>query len=109
MDRTFNRWWQARGDSVSALQWAETTRFRSNRVNQAASVYLFQMSIYAIETVASVHLPRESNTRADDRSRGVLWSPMRARYTELERVRWWEADTAELILLCDPNVKIEDR
>ena len=65
------------------------------------------MSVYAIETVASVHSPRGSNTRADDLSRGVAWDEMQARYPELERVPWWEADTAELILLFDPNVQLK--
>lgn len=78
----------ARGDSVSALQWAETTRFRSTRVTQAASVFFFQMSVYDIEEVTSIHIPAELNTRADDLSRGVGWTAMQRKYPELIRVPW---------------------
>jgi hypothetical protein len=60
-----------RGDSMTALHWAESTRFRGTRVTQAACVFIFETTIYGVDKVQTVHLPKELNTRCDDLSRGV--------------------------------------
>jgi hypothetical protein len=92
-----------RGDSVTALQWAESERFRSTRVTQAACVFVFETTVYGIENVKAVHLPKESNTRCDDLSRGVSWERMQQKYPELRTVPLIDSDAVELITLCDPK------
>ena len=94
-----------RGDSVTALQWAETGHFRGTRVTQAACVYVFQAAICGIERVETFHLGKEVNTRADDLSRNVPWKEVQERYKELRGAPLLQTETAELIKLCDPKRK----
>ena len=47
-----------RGDSMTALHWAESTRFRGTRVTQAACVLIFETTIYGVDKVQTVHFPK---------------------------------------------------
>ena len=40
-----------RGDSTTALHWAESTHFRGTRVTQAACVFIFETTIYGVDNV----------------------------------------------------------
>jgi hypothetical protein len=92
-----------RGDSVTALQWAESTRFRSTRVTQAACVFVFATTVYGVDQVQTTHLPKELNTRCDDLSRGVTWPEAQLKYPELRTVPLLSFDASELIQLCNPK------
>jgi hypothetical protein len=59
-----------RGDSISALSWVETMKFRSDLVGNAASVFVLQNILLEVEVVGTEHLTAEKNWRTDSLSRG---------------------------------------
>jgi hypothetical protein len=54
-----------RGDSISALSWVETMKFRIDLVGNAASVFVLQNILLEVEVVGTEHLPAEKNWRTD--------------------------------------------
>jgi hypothetical protein len=75
-----------RGDSVTALSWAEEHHFRGVRVSRAAAVYVVATQLYGIDRLVTIRLPKEVNTRADDLSRGATSEEVRCKYPELRGV-----------------------
>lgn len=97
-----------RGDSVTALSWAEESHFSSVRVTQAATVYVFATTLYRVARIDTEHKPKVTNTRADDLSRGMLWCEAQEKYKELRGRPLLETDAEELILLCDPRIQCDN-
>jgi hypothetical protein len=58
-----------RGDSVTALTWAETARFRSDRATRAAVAYVLLLSRQMLQVTGVVHLAAALNQLCDDLSR----------------------------------------
>ena len=91
-----------RGDSRTALYWAEFTRFRGTRVTQVACVFIFETTIYGVDKEYTVHSPKELNTRCDDLARRMSWE-MHIKRLERRTVPLLQAETDELIVVCDPK------
>ena len=60
---------QLRGDSVSALTWAEAERYRGKRVTNAAMVYTVLCVMYSFDVKEATHVPGTDNKRCDKLSR----------------------------------------
>jgi hypothetical protein len=57
------------GDSTSALAWAKEGRVKSNQVTNAAMVFVLLGVASGIQELKAIHVPAESNGRADYMSR----------------------------------------
>ena len=60
---------EIRGDSMSALTWAQKERTRGSQVTNAAMVYTFVCVSYGIEAKVATHISGEENFRCDQLSR----------------------------------------
>jgi hypothetical protein len=63
-----------RGDSVSALTWAQKGTVRSTHASRASALWAQYASLHHIEVVAVAHLAHEHNTRTDILSRQGSWA-----------------------------------
>jgi hypothetical protein len=59
-----------RGDSVTALRWAVTSRFRSHLVAQASMVFVIQQIQLEASVGEVIHISSDENWRADELTRG---------------------------------------
>jgi hypothetical protein len=105
------------GDSETALRWADSGRFKSNNVINAATVMSVLCATKDVHFMDSKHIPKEQNWHADMFSRteeGETWNQlvrrMRTRDDEiplnLKEVKIPNLD--ELLDLCDPRKSFED-
>ena len=93
-----------RGDSITALDWLEEEHFRSTNVSLAATLFVFTLAKLNVESVRTLHLPKEVNTRADDLSRNVPWSQLQRKHPELRGGLLLHLDQADLVIrLCNPS------
>ena len=60
---------EIRGDSMSALTWAQKERTRGSQVSNAAMVYTLVCVSYGIEAKVATHISGEENFRCDQLSR----------------------------------------
>ena len=60
---------EIRGDSISALTWAQKERTRGSQVSNAAMVYTLVCVSYGIEAKVATHISGEANFRCDQLSR----------------------------------------
>ena len=60
---------EIRGDSMSALTWAQKERTRGSQVTNAAMVYTLVCVSYGIEAKSATHISGEGNFRCDQLSR----------------------------------------
>jgi hypothetical protein len=67
-----------RGDSVTALTWAHTGRFRSVTCMNAATLFVLQNQIVRVVVSSVEHIPAEENQAADFLSRGLGRVPLLA-------------------------------
>ena len=92
-----------RGDSMTALTWASTGRFRGELVGNAAADFILQ-NIYEKVTIGEViHIAAEDNWRADYLSRGGTLSELYRKDTQLEKAQTIELNGDMIIELCDPG------
>ncbi len=91
-----------RGDSITALTWASTSRFRGGLVGNAAAVFILQNMYEKISISEVVHLAAKDNWRADYLSRGGTMEGLLIRDCNLNATRVVELDGDEIIQLCDP-------
>ena len=98
-----------RGDSITALTWASTEKFRGNLVSNAASVFILQGILTGVSVGKVTHLSAEDNWRTDCLSRGgtidqlLIKDPTLRIPRELNIVK-----QKEILALCDPRKEIVD-
>ena len=92
---------QLRGDSVSALTWAQTERYRGTIVTNAALVFTMLAVAYGLDVKSTTHIPGDQNTRCDELSR--LWESGEEIRGVLGRHNLVGANILDLN--CDPNVQ----
>jgi hypothetical protein len=96
-----------RGDSISALSWVETMKFRSDLVGNAASVFVLQNILLEVEVVGTEHLPAEKNWRTDGLSRGKSLRDIAVEDPAFQGVPTINLDASEILRLCDPRLYID--
>jgi hypothetical protein len=96
-----------RGDSISALSWVETMKFRSDLVGNAASVFVLQNILLEVEVVGTEHLPAEKNWRADGLSRDRSLRDIANMDPALLGVPSLNINASEILRLCDPRLHID--
>jgi hypothetical protein len=98
---------ELRGDSTSALTWAETTRFRSDRATRAAVVFVLCLVRLGVVVVNTVHVPGEENVLCDKMSRKNERGCYRSVQEVLPGLHDLMGQTRdvvpEVIRLCDPR------
>ena len=66
-------------------------------------MFIFETTIYGVDKEYTVHSPKELNTRCDDLSRRISWEEMHIKRLERRTVPLLQAETDELIVVCDPK------
>ncbi|KAJ1437277.1 hypothetical protein B484DRAFT_428363 [Ochromonadaceae sp. CCMP2298] len=96
-----------RGDSMSALSWAENSRFRSDIATNAAIVFIMLGISAEIHIQGTVHVPAEENGRADYLSRmhekGKIREGFGQEYPDLVGMPIVEMGADKLIRLSRPD------
>jgi hypothetical protein len=92
-----------RGDSMTALTWASTGKFRGELVGNAASVFVLQNVFEKITISEVVHIAADDNWRADYLSRRGTMNGLYKRDNGLARVQIVELNGDKIIQLCDPK------
>jgi hypothetical protein len=99
-----------RGDSISALTWATTERFRSDLVSSAACAFVALALEGGVEIVAHEHLPAAANGRADYMSclvtEGRTWEGLVLAYPDLKEAPFINAEVEDLLPLCNPQIPL---
>ena len=105
------------GDSETALRWADSGRFKSDNVINAATVMSVICASKDVHFMDSKHIPKEENWHADMFSRteeGETWDQlvrrMRRRDPDIPRnlLQVNIPNLSELLDLCDPRRTFED-
>ena len=99
-----------RGDSVSALSWAQGMKAKSDLASSAAAVLALMCVQTGVRVGGTTHLPAERNWAADrvsrdDDSRAAIRYLMEKdpqRFSTLEDM-WLEVDAAGWLDVCDPR------
>ena len=95
-----------RGDSVTAITWADNGSFRSDRLLNAATLFVLQCQLLGVTIAETAHLPAEKNTAADYLSRHRDSVPLLAKgvndvtYRGMKKV---DVEESEMLALCDPR------
>ena len=97
-----------RGDSVSALTWAEKERYTGSNVSNASIVYTLMVLTWSVNVSSTQHIDGEvSNKRCDYLSRNshtARLSDPEVGYPGVEQVEWNnDPIMARLLRLCDPR------
>ena len=93
-----------RGDSITALKWAESGKFKGELVGNAAIVFILQ-SIYGNVSVSKVtHLSAEDNWRCDHLSRGGTILSLQELDKTIDNPLTINLDNDEVMSLCNPNL-----
>ena len=93
-----------RGDSITALTWAESGKFKGELAGNASVIFILQ-GIYENVTVSSVmHLSAADNWRTDYLSRGGTIAGLKERDINLGILTTVELNNDEVIALCNPNL-----
>jgi hypothetical protein len=97
-----------RGDSITALSWVSTMKFRSELVGNAATYFVLQNIMVEVEVVGTFHLRAEDNWRTDGLSRGLSLSDLAARDVNLLNVPFIDLRASDVLQLCDPRLFINN-
>ena len=92
-----------RGDSMTALTWASTGKFRGELVGNAAVVFILQNIHEKITISEVVHIAADENWRADYLSRGGTLNELYEKDTRLEKAQTIQLNGDMIISLCDPE------
>jgi hypothetical protein len=92
-----------RGDSITALTWASTGRFKGELVGNAAAVFVLQNVYRKIAVSEIIHLAADKNWRADYLSRGGTMEGLLKKDSTLELPKIIELNQDKIIGLCDPK------
>jgi hypothetical protein len=95
-----------RGDSMTALSWVETMKFRSDLVGNAASVFVLQNILLEVEVVSTEHIEAAKNWRTDWLSRGKSLVDIARRDPAFIGVPSININASEILRLCDPRLAI---
>ena len=91
--------------SLIKLVWIPVQSYYAVIVGQH-SIGPSSLAFVALELVDkeyTVHSPKELNTRCDDLSRRISWEEMHIKRLERRTVPLLQAETDELIVVCDPK------
>ena len=98
-----------RGDSMTALTWAATEKFKGNLVSNAASVFILQGIITGVSVGRVTHLSAENNWRTDFLSRGGSIEDLLLKDPALEKPKKLIINKQkEILALCNPRREIVD-
>lgn len=98
-----------RGDSITALTWASTEKFKGDLVSNAASVFILQGILSGVSVRKVTHLSAEENWRTDFLSRGgtieqlLIKDPALAKPKQLDVIK-----QIDIFALCKPRRKMND-
>ena len=103
-----------RGDSKTAISWANKGSFRSDRLLNAATLFVLQCQLLDVTVVDCVHLPKELNTAADYLSRNrdsvssladfMTGDAVLSRSAEMYRgLKEVDVEESRVLALCDPR------
>ena len=100
---------ELRGDSITALRWAEQASFRSSLVGNAAVLFVLLLVRCDVQIADTFHVPGEDNVVCDTLSRPDLSGRMRTVREVLPGVRDLcdperRKVIAEALRVCDPRV-----
>jgi hypothetical protein len=104
---------EMRGDSMAALTWTKTERFRSDLVGNAAAVFTLASIDAEAQVSKMTHIPADKNERADVLSRmGKKSLVETVRECQglsalLSEGMWLTLDAAPWLALCDPRRDID--
>lgn len=93
-----------RGDSITALTWAETGKFKGELVGNAAVIFILQGLYRNITINKVIHLAAAENWRTDFLSRGGTIEKLLERDPHLGLPKVIDLNGDEIIQLCNPNV-----
>ena len=98
---------ELRGDSVTALQWANSSRFRSTSVNKAATLFTLLVVRQWVVIASVEHVAAEFNEECDDLSRRDRDGRFRNPLKVVPGVRDFRASEdwriKETLRVCDPR------
>ena len=102
-----------RGDSITALRWGETQRFRGESAESAAALFALVLSHYCIQVTEVIHVAGVDNTRCDTLSRIEGKEGLRVEDVLGEGMDWGfggDEVVREVLRLCNPKgVDRDDR
>jgi hypothetical protein len=105
---------EMRGDSIAALTWTKTERFRSDLVGNAAAVFTLASIDAETQVSKMTHISAKANERADALSRmrqTTLADTVKNECPSLSALlapgMWLELDAAPWLALCDPKRDID--
>lgn len=93
-----------RGDSVTALTWADTGKFKGELVGNAAVIFILQGLYRDIAIDKIIHLSAADNWRTDFLSRGGTIEELIEKDPSLGTPKVVELNGDKIIKLCNPNV-----
>jgi hypothetical protein len=98
-----------RGDSITALTWASTEKFKGDLVSNAASVFILQGILTGVSVGGVTHLPAEDNWRTDFLSRGGTIEELLIKDPTLDKPKIVHIHKQkEILALCNPKRETVD-
>ena len=98
-----------RGDSITALSWASTEKFKGILVSNAAAVFILQGIISGVSVGGITHLSAEDNWRTDFLSRGGTIEDLLLKDPKLDKPKKINIHKQiEILALCNPRREIVD-
>jgi hypothetical protein len=97
-----------RGDSISALTWSSTMRFRGNLVVPAAIVFIMFLEVHNIVLVAPEHTSATEHWRADELSRRGDVEGLVERDGRFGGVGLVDLECGGLVEACRPDIDLID-
>jgi hypothetical protein len=95
-----------RGDSITALTWSSTKRFRGDLVVPAAIVFVVFLEVHHIVLVPPEHTAAVDHWRADELSREGDVNRVAERDKRFEGVGLVDLDCSGLVGLCRPDIDL---
>ena len=93
-----------RGDSITALKWAESGKFKGDLVGNASIIFILQGIYENISVNCVTHLTASDNWRTDYLSRGGTLDSLKERDKSLGTPILVELNNDEITALCNPNL-----
>jgi hypothetical protein len=98
-----------RGDSITALTWASTEKFKGELVSNAASVFILQGILSGVSVGKVTHLSAEENWRTDLLSRGGTIEQLLLKDPELMKPKQLDIiKQKDILALCNPRREMND-
>jgi hypothetical protein len=99
-----------RGDSMSALCWASSLRFKGHLTTNAAVVFTLLLVQTRVTVVDKEHFSSEANVRTDELSRGSTVAEVARKFSNLIGLRElsFPDAVAQTLRDCDPRLELGD-